>query len=185
MIPVAIQDGRIEMIVSVVLYLISALGVYASSALSHAYSDPRRRDYYRQLDQAFIYIMIVASYTPFLVAHIQGLGWWLMVIAMWLMALWGFSSKLFFRHRVNSVAIWIYLALGWIPGMASMPFAGLLPFDIFLWIMGGGFFYTVGTIFLYNDRRNIYFHSIWHLMVIAGSAVHYTAILIRVLQPHS
>ena len=44
-------------------------------------------------------------------------------------------------------------------------------------MLAGGLAYTVGTLFLVNDHRNWFFHATWHLFVIAGSTLHYLAIL--------
>ena len=44
------------------------------------------------------------------------------------------------------------------------------------WILAGGLFYTLGTLFLLRDDRVPFFHATWHLFVIAGSACHYFAV---------
>jgi hemolysin III len=44
-------------------------------------------------------------------------------------------------------------------------------------MFAGGLCYTAGTIFLMNDHRVAHFHAVWHLLVIAGSAFHFFAIL--------
>lgn len=47
----------------------------------------------------------------------------------------------------------------------------------FLWLMLiGGIFYTSGIVF-YVKKTKKYFHTIWHLFTLAGSAFHYFAIL--------
>ncbi len=44
-------------------------------------------------------------------------------------------------------------------------------------MVAGGLCYTLGTYFLSRDESRHYFHAIWHLMVIAGSACHFFAIM--------
>ena len=177
MLPVVVIRGEPMMIVACAVYLLSLMAVYASSALSHAFADPSKREFYRKLDQAFIYILIVASFTPFSVRYLDGTWWWYLLGLMWVIAIAGFLSKLMFSHRVNSVSVWLYLALGWVPVIGGIPFTDLLPTEVFLSIILGGVFYTGGTVFLFNDRKSIYFHPIWHLFVVAGSAAHYFGIL--------
>ena len=47
-------------------------------------------------------------------------------------------------------------------------------------MVAGGLCYTVGTWFLKNDHRAWWVHSIWHILVILGSALHFLAIVMYV-----
>ncbi|MDH5600555.1 MAG: hemolysin III family protein, partial [Gammaproteobacteria bacterium] len=51
----------------------------------------------------------------------------------------------------------------------------------FLWLLGGGLFYTLGIVFYILDLKKYHFHGIWHLFVLAGSATHYFTIMYYVL----
>ena len=155
--------------------------VYTCSTLSHYFTDPPRQTIFRQLDQAFIYILIVASYSPFSVVFLRSPWWWSVLGVMWIIALAGFVSKLFLAHRLQRVSIWLYLLLGWVPAAGGMPFTVELPWGCRLWILYGGIAYTVGTYFLFNDKKFWFFHGIWHIFVIAGSACHVWAVLKFVL----
>jgi hemolysin III len=46
----------------------------------------------------------------------------------------------------------------------------------FAWVAAGGVIYTVGIVFYAFDEKFKYWHGIWHLFVVAGSATHYFAI---------
>jgi hemolysin III len=161
------------LIAACLLYGVSLVGVFLSSTLSHLASTPRWRQRFRQLDQAFIYLLIVATYTPFSMQYLQGRFWTILLSVMWLVALIGFVSKLWVAHRVDSVSVLGYVVLGWMPALGGPSlFAGLVPAAV--WgIVAGGVCYTLGTVFLLNDRRVWYFHAIWHLLVIAGAAIHW------------
>ena len=56
----------------------------------------------------------------------------------------------------------------------------LLDIEAKLLMIIGGLSYTLGTIFYSLDKIK-YFHSIWHLFVLAGSVSHYLMILLYVL----
>lgn len=159
------------------IYVAALMGVYASSTLSHSASHPNLKRRFRMLDQAFIYLLIVGTYTPFALAYLRS-GWWLLFLALlWAIALFGFLSKILIAHRVEAVAVWIYLALGWLPIIAAVPLLGLVPVIPLWWMLFGGLCYSVGTIFLLNDHRIPQFHAVWHVFVIAGSMFHFFAIL--------
>ena len=44
------------------------------------------------------------------------------------------------------------------------------------WLLAGGLCYTFGTLFYRCEGRR-YFHAIWHVFVLAGSAFHFCAVL--------
>ncbi|HVT30136.1 MAG TPA: hemolysin III family protein [Lacipirellulaceae bacterium] len=163
-------------------YLFTLVSVYAMSTLSHSATSPRWRTLFRQLDQAFIFLLIVGTYTPFSVAHLHGVFWWGLLALMWCVALGGFASKALFAHRVESSSVVPYLILGWISVIALPAIWGVVPPGEFALIVAGGACYTIGTFFLVNDERVRHFHAAWHLWVIAGSACHFLGLLVFVVQ---
>ena len=156
---------------------LSLVLVYTFSTLSHWFTEESQQARFRRLDQACIYLLIVASYTPFSVGFLHGVWWWIVLGVMWAVAIAGFVSKLLFAHRLQRVSIWLYLILGWVPAVTGAPFSTDLPSSCFDWILAGGIAYTVGTVFLFCDKRVWYFHGIWHLFVILGSLLHFLAVM--------
>ena len=59
--------------------------------------------------------------------------------------------------------------------VAAKPILTTFPWEVLAWIGAGGFFYTAGVYFVAAERR--FFHSIWHLFVLAGSACHFLAVM--------
>jgi hemolysin III len=159
------------------IYVATLVGLYASSTLSHSASQPHLKRRFRMLDQAFIYLLIVGTYTPFALTFLRS-GWWLVfLLFLWTVALFGFLSKILIAHRVEAVAVWIYLLLGWAPIIAAVPLIGMVPVIPLWWMLFGGICYSVGTLFLLNDHRFPQCHAVWHVFVIAGSTFHFFAIL--------
>ncbi len=158
------------------VYALSLMGVYGCSTLSHSAAQPDLKRWFRMLDQGFIYLLIVGTYTPFSLAYLRTSGWLVFLGVMWTIALLGFLSKILMAHRVDSVAVWIYVLLGWMPVVAGIPLLNLVPPFTLGWMLVGGICYTFGTVFLINDHRISHFHAVWHLLVIAGSAFHFLAI---------
>lgn len=173
----AARHGDAWQIAGCTIYAATLMAVYAASTLSHVFHEPALKHRLRMLDQACIYLLIVGTFTPISLTYFRSGWWWLLFGAMWTLALAGFISKLFFAHRVEGVAIGLYVALGWLPAMAVRPMLPLLPLGLMGWMLAGGVFYTIGTFFLTYDERVPYFHATWHLCVIAGSACHFIAIL--------
>jgi hemolysin III len=176
-----VSRGAPWLIMSCAPYLVSLIGVYAMSTLSHSVTTTRGRTLFRQLDQAFIYLLIVATYTPFSAAYLQGAFWWVLLAAMWMVALVGFATKVLFAHRVEAVSVSSYVMLAWMPIIAVPEMWRSAPPGAFELIIAGGVFYMVGTLFLVNDERVRHFHAAWHLLVITGSACHFLGILLFVV----
>ena len=78
----------------------------------------------------------------------------------------------------------IYVLMGWIAVIAVAPLAAALSWAGFAWVAAGGLAYTVGIIFYVNDQKFRHWHGIWHLFVLAGSTLHYFAILLYMALGH-
>ncbi len=178
----AVAQGGMLRIAGCTIFASSMIAVYAASTLSHAVSDPARRHFYRQLDQGLIYFLIVGTFTPFSITYLNGIGWWLFLGLAWAFAICGFVSKVILSHRIHGVAIISYIALGWMPIVPVIWLAYLAPQAMIWLVVTGGLCYTFGTIFLITDIERFHFHGIWHVLVIAGSATHFYAVLRFVAQ---
>jgi hemolysin III len=170
------QHGNGHAIAGCAIFAVSMMAVYAASTVSHIVQTLHVRRFFRILDQACIYLMISGTYTPFGMTYLSGGWWWLLMAAMWTVALGGFISKTWFAHRVDAARVWTYVLLGWMPMTAAKPILETVPRGALLWMLYGGVCYTIGTFFLTNDRRRSYFHAVWHVLVIAGTACHFYAI---------
>jgi hemolysin III len=173
-----LNHGDAWRVVGCSIYLASLVAVYAMSTLSHTFTKPELRSLFRRLDQGFIYLLIVATYTPFSLAYLRSWPWWMLLGVMWAIALWGFASKVLFAHRVEAVRVWPCVVLGWLPVIAAPSLMHLIPTTVLWWMLAGGLFYSLGTLFLIFDNKIRFFHAVWHLFVIAGSACHFLAILV-------
>lgn len=168
------MDSRPDLVLACAAYGAGLIGVFLFSAASHAFSDPRIRATMRSLDQGFIYCMIAGGYTPFIWGGLTGNLRIAVAAGVWLAAGFGFYSKVFARHRVDAMASTTYILLGWVPTLFLYDKVSL---ECLLWMGAGGLVYTIGVIFLHFDYVSWYFHSIWHLAVIAASAIHFAAIM--------
>ena len=171
--------GDFWQVLGCAVYGFCLVAVYAASTLSHAFEHPGRRAFFRTLDQVCIFLLIAGTYTPFALVFLREGWWWLLLLAMWLMALVGIAAKIFYR-RADNVATAFYVLMGWLPLLAARPLFGRVPGAALL-LLAGGVVYTIGTYFLMRDLRVRYFHAVWHLLVIAASACHYAAVMLFVV----
>jgi hemolysin III len=171
--------GDAWQITGCLVFSAALVAVYAASTLSHSFETIRLRHFFRTLDQVCIFLLIAGTYTPFGLKYLRTPGAMALLVAIWILAVAGIVSKLFVT-RVKNVATAFYVLLGWLPILAIKSILEHVPGQVLGLALAGGFFYTVGTYFLTHDNRRLYFHAWWHVLVMAGSACHYLAVLLFV-----
>lgn len=166
-------------IVSFAIYGASLVILYSASTLYHS-TRGRLKAFFRKLDHTAIYLLIAGSYTPFTLVTLRGpWGWWLFGV-IWVLALLGILQEFWLGKRTRVLSLIIYVLMGWIALVAIMPLVDTLSLAGFAWLAAGGLAYTAGIVFYVYDERFTHWHGIWHLFVVAGSALHYCAILLYV-----
>lgn len=160
-----------------VIYGLSMVAVYGASTLSHAIQEVDLKRRWRVIDQACIYLLIAGTYTPISLTYFPSGQWRSILWLLWAVCLSGCVWKLLSRsHRIDRVAVILYVVAGWFPALTAAPLWLLMPAQEILLIVLGGLAYTVGTLFLLNDHRAWYYHVVWHLCVLLGSGFHFLAI---------
>jgi hemolysin III len=125
--------------------------------------------------------LIAGSYTPFVLVSLNGVWGWSLFGVIWGLAVIGTLLDIFSSDKRRIIQLIIYVLMGWIAIIAINPLIESLSLPGFLWLLGGGLFYTLGIIFYILDLKKYHFHGIWHLFVLAGSATHYFTIMYYVL----
>lgn len=152
--------------------------LYGSSALYHNARQGKAKRFFRSLDHNSIYLLIAGSYTPFALVGLHGAWGWSLFGVEWGLALVGILQELWLPWKTRWVSLVIYVFMGWIALVAIVPLAEALTWRGFAWVAAGGVAYTLGIVFFLYDQRFRHWHGIWHLFVMAGSALHYCAILL-------
>lgn len=169
-------------IVSLTVYGIGLIAVFAFSAGYHLVRRPRLKAMLRRFDHAAIFVMIAGTYTPFALISIGG-RWGLALLAVvWGVAVLGVAWKLLLPGRFERVSTALYLAQGWVMVAALKPLIAAVSPLVFLLLAIGGVLYTVGVVF-HVWRRLPYHNAIWHALVLIAAGFHYTAILAAVALP--
>lgn len=165
------------------IFVTSMIAVYAMSTLSHVFQSPRLRSTFRAIDQGTIYLLIAGTYTPFSLAYLHSTPWWILLGAIWAVAIYGFTSKILFTHRVENVSMWPCLLCGALPFLAIPTLLTMLPLACLGWMVLGVVCYLLGLVFWMNDRKVRHFHAMWHMLVMAGSAAHFSGVLLFIVLP--
>jgi len=176
----AAWSQRLAVEVSAAVYGGSLLLLYTASTLYHGVRHQPAKRWLQALDQCAIFALIAGSYTPFALLALGGGQGWLLLALIWGLAIAGIVLRLTLGAGFARWEMALYLPMGWL-GVAYLPAlasgAGLKPT---LFVIAGGLAYTVGVIF-YAWRALPFNHLLWHLYVMAGSAIHFAAVAFYIL----
>ena len=161
------------------VYGASLVFLYAASTLYHS-TRGRAKALFRKIDHSAIYLLIAGTYTPFALVSLNGPWGWTLFGLVWGLAAIGIVQELLFARGARIPSLVIYLVMGWSAVAAVMPLLDSLGWAGLAWVAAGGVAYTAGIVFYVFDEKVRHFHGIWHLFVLAGSAVHYAAVFLFV-----
>lgn len=167
-------------VVGVSIYVAGLLSMLVLSATYNLWPISPAKWLLRRFDHSAIYLLIAATYTPFIL-EVKDSAFALVLLAgVWCVAILGIVLKLVFPGRFDRMAVGIYLVMGWSGVMLYDSVVKALPTLVLGFILAGGLLYSFGVIF-HAWRRLRFQNAIWHGFVLAGAACHYTAVLDLVL----
>ena len=167
-------------ITSTAVYGATLILLYTASTLYHGISQPKAKAILKQLDHAAIFLLIAGTYTPFTLVNLRGTWGWTLFGLVWSIALAGVVIELWGGWRLRRWSLTLYLGLGWLVLIAIKPMlTHVEPGGLWL-LLAGGLSYTLGALF-YVWKRLAFNHAIWHLFVLAGSALHFFSVLFFVV----
>jgi hemolysin III len=176
----ASREGTAWHVVSFTIFGVTMLLLYTASTLVHSFPEGKAKDLFETFDHSCIYLFIAGTYTPLLLVTLRSPLGWTMFGIVWGLAIAGVTFKAFFTKKFLVLSTLFYVMMGWLIVFIWQPLQELLmPGGLRLLIIGG-LLYTVGSVF-YIWRGFPYHHAVWHLFVIAGSVMHFFAILLYVL----
>lgn len=176
----AVSGGDPWKIVSVSIYGATLVALYCISTLYHSVRGAAKK-VLQELDHLAIYLLIAGSYTPFCLVTLRGPWGWPLFAGIWALAVFGMWQDLQPRSGPRVLSVIIYAVMGWSVLVAIDPLLDALGRSGFFWLAAGGGFYTLGILSYAIGRRFPFWHGVWHLFVMAGSLLHFFAILLYVV----
>ncbi|HEU5316397.1 MAG TPA: hemolysin III family protein [Chloroflexota bacterium] len=175
----ALGYGDAGYTVSVAVYGLSLVAVYAASTLYHGAWSPRLKNVFLWLDHSCVYGLIAGTYTPFMTTALRGVTGTALLVTVWGLALLGVLSKTALRIRAlrgDAVSLPVYIGMGWLIVLAIKPFMAAMEPGGLVLLAAGGLCYSAGVVFFL--LRAAWAHAAWHVMVLAGSGLHYASVLL-------
>ncbi|HUF52328.1 MAG TPA: hemolysin III family protein [Dehalococcoidia bacterium] len=164
------------------IFAASLVTLYCVSGMYHSIPwGPRMRVIFQRLDHAMIFVVIAGSYTPFCLLAASD-GWGITILALvWSAAAGGVALKLAWPTAPRWLGVSLYVATGWIALVAATEIADWFAMVPLLLLAAGGASYTAGGVIYALRRPNPFprvlgYHEVFHLLVIGGSALHYSVV---------
>ncbi len=172
----AMMKGNAWHVVSFSIFGSTLVLLYLSSTLYHSFTKEKIKNLFARFDHAAIFLLIAGTYTPFLLTSMRGTVGWILFGIIWGAAITGIVIRTIYLNRFHNLMVTLYLVMGWMMVFGIKSMFRSLPATSIWFVFAGGIFYSLGVIF-YSMNRVKYAHGIWHLFVLAGSAMHYFAVI--------
>ncbi len=175
----AAASGSPRLTAALVVYSVGLMSMLVCSTLYNANTNENLARLFERFDLSGIFLMIAGSYTPFMLAKLDGPLAWTVLAGVWAVALCGVALNLLTRWNAPRVFIALYLLLGWAVLSIVDQLIHTLSTTGLVLLATGGVLYTVGVIFHVN-RRLPFNSAIWHTFVVAAATCHFLAIYLDV-----
>ncbi len=175
----AIYGTAMHVAVSIV-FGTSLVLLYTASTIYHAAWKLRWKRILQKIDHLCIYVLIAGTYTPIALLGLKGTWGWSIFGFIWAFAIAGFIFKFSPLRRFEKLSLALYALMGWLIIIAIKPLITNLAPGALFYLLGGGLCYTFG-IYFYAKEKIPYNHTIWHLFVLGGSALHFFGIFIYLI----
>ena len=146
-------------IISFMAFGFGLIVLYTMSSIYHGLKQGTAKSIFEIFDHSAIYVLIAASYTPFL----------------YLVCVLGIVFKAFFTGKFKLFSTLLYLIMGWMIIFAWNDLINNINKISLIYLILGGVLYSLGTIF-YSWKICKFNHMIWHIFVILGSISHFFAV---------
>ena len=163
------------------VFICSMILLYGASTLYHSVNASGKIiRIFKKLDHMMIFILIAGTYTPVCLITLKGPVGFLLLAAVWGIALTGIIIKACWISCPKWFSSALYISMGWICLSVFGTLWKLLPHAAFFWLLAGGIIYTAGGIIyalelpIFNAHHKFFgSHEIFHLFVMAGSLCHF------------
>ena len=177
----AAERGRTLAVAAVAVYGFGLICMIGASSLYNLAKPSPRKEVFRRLDHAAIFVMIAGTYTPLTLVAMGGPSGAGIALFVWGVAGAGTALKLIYPRRFERLSIMLYLALGWTILFWVRSLFDAVPASVIVLLGVGGLLYSLGVVFHLRPSWP-YHNAIWHGFVLGAAACHWIAIFEGVVQ---
>ena len=133
-----------------------------------------------------IFALIAGTYTPISLL-VLNTAWWISVLSVvWGIAAAGILLKVILPGAPKWLSVTLYAIVGWLALVTLPQLLAWLTIGSLALLLLGGVLYTLGGVVYAAGKPNPYprwfgYHEVFHVLVIAGSVLHYSLVAIYLL----
>ena len=165
---------------SLSLFSMGLILVYGSSTIYHRVTEINLKRKLKVIDHISVFYLILGSYAPVCLITLYDYSGVFIFSAALIMTLIGTILKIFYTGRLEILFLLLYLTMGWLIVIDIRTLFEIISTKAKVLLIAGGVSYTIGVLFYAFDKIK-FFHSIWHVFVLAGSIFHYSMILFYII----
>jgi hemolysin III len=166
--------------VSFAVFGLTLVTLHTLLTLYHAWRNERARWVMGRLGSVAGFILVAATYTPFLLTNLRGPAGWTLFGAAWGLCGAGAVFQLIWGERFRYSRALRWLTAGWILAMVLKPMIASVPLGALWLLVAGGLCYMISVSFA-RWRKLKYHHSFRHGFVVMGGVCHVLAALLFLL----
>jgi hemolysin III len=168
-------------VVSMAIYGSTLIVLYMMSTMYHSLTAKTPKKVFRIIDHCAIFLLIAGTETPLTLVTLRGALGWTLFGVVWAAAAVGITLNAIDLKKFDKFSMVCYMAMGFAILVAIEPMFRKLGVGGIVLLLSGGLAYTIGAVLYGVGRRKKYFHSVFHLFVLAGSYLQFFSILFYVI----
>lgn len=168
--------GRTDYLIIGLVYCLSMLTVFVCSSVYHGLPRCRAKKVMRMIDYTAIYLMLMGTITPYMLLSVAKinykLGWTLFIICL-VATVISIVLTLTAFSKTKAIRMILYIVIG-LCAFSSLFVIGdkVEPIGVKLVLAGNGAYISALVLFAIGARKP-YFHTVFHILVIVGAAIHF------------
>lgn len=171
-------------VVAILIFGLSMTLLYFASSTYHTIKGKDTLIYFfRKIDHSMIFLLIAGTYAPFCLIALKGTTGYVLFTIVSVLAVLGILFKMVWFACPRWVSTALYIGMGWIIVILSVPLAKVIGSGGMLFLILGGVFYTIGGV-IYGVKpkisfiKKLGFHEIFHVFILLGSLCHFISIYV-------
>ena len=181
---VAALRGNVRGVVSGAIYGSMMILLYCMSSIYHGLRTNISKKVFQVIDHCAVFLLIAGTYTPLILGRFcieyPALAWSIFGV-VWGFTILGIVLNAVDLRKFRIFSMICYIGTGWSIIVAVKQLISVLTVPGFVLIMAGGVAYTAGAVLYGVGKRVKYMHSVFHVLVLAGSILHFIAILMFIM----
>ncbi len=173
--------GRTDYLGIGLVYCLSMLVVFTCSSIYHALPRGNVKKVMRIVDYTAIYLMLIGTITPYMLLSVAkinyNLGWALFLICLAATVISVVLTIIAFANT-KAIRMVLYVVIGACAFSSIFAVGGKVDPVAVRYVLLGNGAYIVGLVLFAIGSKKKYFHSLFHIFVMLGAAIHFVNLYI-------